>query len=79
VNSSHHQSVGRLARALRVTGRSEDGVVEAMELAPEALGWLPYLVAVQYHPERLVDRHEEHLNLFRSFTRACARHRKKKL
>lgn len=77
VNSSHHQAVNRVAGALRVTARSNDGVVEGMEFAPAAMGWLPYLVAVQYHPERLTDRYEEHLNLFRSFAHACARHRRK--
>ena len=79
VNSSHHQAVARVAGALRVTARSSDGVVEGLEFAPSAMGWLPYLVAVQYHPERLTDRYEEHLDLFRSFTRVCAQHRGKKL
>ena len=77
VNSSHHQAVDRVAGPLRVTGRSSDGVVEALELQPSARGWLPYLVAVQYHPERLVNRHREHLNLFRSFALACVRGERK--
>ena len=79
VNSSHHQAVDRVAAPLRVTARGRDGVVEGLELQPAALGWLPYLVAVQYHPERLAERHAEHRELFVSFTRACARQSRKKL
>lgn len=71
VNSSHHQAVDRAADALRVTGRSADGVVEVMELAASAAGWLPYLIAVQFHPERLVVAHPEHAEIFRSFILAC--------
>jgi putative glutamine amidotransferase len=73
VNSSHHQSVARVARPLRVTGVSRDGVVEGLELAPDARGRLPYLLAVQFHPERLFARHAEHLELFKTFVRACRR------
>lgn len=73
VNSSHHQSVDRVAKSLRVTAVSRDGVVEGMELAPAAAGRLPYLLAVQFHPERLFARHAEHLELFKTFVRACRR------
>lgn len=73
VNSSHHQAVDRVAAALRVTGRSADGVVEALEFAPEAADWLPYLLAVQFHPERLVRAHREHGRIFSSFVSACRR------
>ena len=47
VNSAHHQSVEPVGRDLRVTARSEDGVVEAMEHTA-----LPILT-VQFHPERI--------------------------
>ena len=72
VNSSHHQAVARLAGKLRITAASSDGVVEAMELADNATDLLPYLLAVQFHPERLFARHAEHLELFKSFVRACS-------
>lgn len=70
VNSTHHQSVGRVAKPLRATARSSDGVIEALEL--KTSGVLPYLLAVQFHPERLVDRYKEFLQLFRSFVWSCA-------
>lgn len=72
VNSTHHQAVGRLARELQATAVSADGVIEAVELAPNATRRLPFLLAVQFHPERLYERHPEHFRLLRAFTRACA-------
>jgi putative glutamine amidotransferase len=71
VNSSHHQAVGRVAEPLLVTGTSPDGVIEALELKPERSGWLPYLLAVQFHPERLFDRYGNFLEMFRGFIQAC--------
>ncbi|MGZ8899308.1 MAG: gamma-glutamyl-gamma-aminobutyrate hydrolase family protein [Limisphaerales bacterium] len=75
VNSSHHQAVDQVAKPLRVTGRAPDGVIEAMELRSEDADLMPYLIAVQFHPERLTRGHPEFLKLFRSFTEACAAHR----
>jgi putative glutamine amidotransferase len=46
VNSFHHQAVGRLAPGLRAAAHSGDGVVEAVE------GDGPFLVGIQWHPER---------------------------
>ena len=78
VNSSHHQSVDRVARALRVTAQSNDGVVEALELSVGVKNKLPWLLAVQFHPERLAKHHPEHHNIFTSFVRACALNAKSK-
>ena len=73
VNSSHHQAVGRVAKPLRATAVSSDGVVESLELAATAAHWSPYLLAVQFHPERLCARIAAHLKLIESFTAACRR------
>ena len=71
VNSSHHQAVEKVAKALRVTAVSDDGIIESLELASEARGMFPWLLAVQFHPERLFRRHAAHLRLFREFIEAC--------
>lgn len=76
VNSSHHQAVARIASDLRATAISQDGIVEGMELARHAQGLLPWLLSVQFHPERLFRKHAEHLKLFQSFVRACSRMRR---
>lgn len=46
VASEHHQAVRRVAPALRVTSRSDDGVVESVELPGRRL-----TVGLQWHPE----------------------------
>ncbi len=56
-NSLHHQAIDKVGEGLVITATSEDGVVEAVER--------PGLVAVQWHPERLIDFDPIQLNLFR--------------
>jgi putative glutamine amidotransferase len=46
VKSYHHQAVDELGDGLRVTARSGDGIVQAIELEGAAFG-----VGVQWHPE----------------------------
>ena len=66
-NSLHHQAVKEPAPGLAVAARSGDGVVEALE-AQEG----PFLLAVQWHPERLKSPGAR--RLFRAFiTHAAAR------
>jgi len=79
VNSTHHQAVAEPAEPLSVAGRSDDGIIETMQLKPEAAGLLPFLLSVQFHPERLADRYAEHRAIFAAFTRACTLNCKKKL
>lgn len=76
VNSTHHQAIGKVASGLKVTARAADGVIEATELCKPIL---PYYLSVQFHPERLIWRHPEFLEMFRSFTAACAINRKRQL
>ena len=71
VNSSHHQSVLAPGRNLRVTARAADGVIEAMELMPAgATRGEPWVMAVQWHPERMVETDALALALFRSLVAA---------
>jgi len=73
VNSTHHQAVAQVAGPLRAVARSPDNVVEGLEFKPEAAGCLPFLLSVQFHPERLAERAREHRALFLAFIRACGR------
>lgn len=50
-NSLHHQAIDRPGDGLRVVGRAEDGVVEAVEWDGD--DW--WMVGVQWHPEELDD------------------------
>jgi putative glutamine amidotransferase len=73
VNSSHHQAVLKPAEPLMAVARSSDGIVEAMELKPGASKRMSFLLAVQFHPERLAEKFAEHRAIFSSFVKACAR------
>jgi putative glutamine amidotransferase len=64
VNSRHHQAVADPGGA-RVTARSDDGVVEAVELTGAR-----FAIGVQWHPESLDAEHRH--RLFGAFVRACA-------
>ena len=47
VNSTHHQGIHQLGRALRVGAKAPDGVVEAIETTDEE--W--FCIGTQWHPE----------------------------
>ena len=79
VNSTHHQAVGRVAAPLQVIARSDDGVVESMQLKPNRVRVSPFLLSVQFHPERLTDRYLEHRAIFVAFTQACVLHRERRI
>ena len=65
VNTSHHQAIEQLGRGLRVVARAPDGVIEAVEGTGDA-----FLLGVQWHPERLLDRSEQ-VRLFEAVAEAA--------
>ncbi len=68
VNSMHHQSVNRIGRGLRPVAWAADGVVEGLDLEDRGR----FVVAVQWHPEELVTRHEHARRLFEAVVREAA-------
>lgn len=72
VTSTHHQFVKDLAPGFQATAESvEDGVVEGIEYPKH-----PFLVAVQWHPERMYRDHAEHRALFEALVAATGKARR---
>ena len=67
VNSTHHQAVERVAARFRVTACAPDGIIEAMEAGEGGR----FLMAVQWHPERIFGESEISLAVLRRFIEAC--------
>lgn len=65
VNSFHHQCVSRVAPGFKVTARSLDGVVEAIESPTHS-----FAVGVQFHPEGMWEKDPLFLKLFTALTSA---------
>jgi putative glutamine amidotransferase len=66
INSSHHQSILEPGRDLRVVARAEDQVVEAVEWTGNG----PWVLGVQWHPERMADKDPLARDLFRTLIEA---------
>jgi putative glutamine amidotransferase len=67
VNSHHHQAVADPGRGVLASAWASDGVIEAIEIEDR-----DFAIGVQWHPERLADRHRR--SLFGGFVEACRRH-----
>ena len=63
-DSTHHQAIKRLGNGLKDTAHTEDGIIEAVEWKD-----YPFLVGVQWHPERMIDA-PHHLALFKALIKA---------
>ncbi len=68
VNSTHHQSVKDLGEGLKISAYSQDGIIEAIESASKDA---QFILGVQWHPEALVVKHREFLELFNYFIEKC--------
>jgi putative glutamine amidotransferase len=75
VSTYHHQAVDVVAPGLKVTARSEDGVVEALEW--DVAAGHPFLLLVQWHPERMTPVDDPFAkNLLEAFLGAMQQRRK---
>jgi putative glutamine amidotransferase len=66
VNSLHHQGIKALAASLKAVAYAPDGIIEAIELPGH-----PFGMAVQWHPEWLMDD-ESVRRLFKAFVDAAS-------
>ena len=69
VNTSHHQALDRVASGLRIAARAHDGTIEAVETVETDR----FLLAVQWHPERIWQESEISRRLFEELVQAAAR------
>lgn len=68
VNSFHHQSIKNVSHEFRITARSYDGIIEAIEAKNKK-----FVIGVQWHPEALVMNYQEFIKLFKEFVDAAKR------
>ena len=60
----HHQAIERLGESMVVTGRADDGTIEAAEL--DTARWI---VGTQWHPEDTASTDDQHQRLFDELVR----------
>lgn len=66
VNSMHHQAINQVGKDLKVTAKSADGYIEAIELKNH-----PFCIGVQWHPEHMSQRSDEQRKIFTAYVSAC--------
>ena len=73
--SHHHQGVDRLGEGLAVTGRSPDGLIEAIEriVADPQDMRAAWMLGVQWHPEETAERDPSQQALFDALARRADR------
>lgn len=66
INSFHHQAIAKLGDGLEVLAKTEDGIVEAIQLREHS-----FLYAVQWHPEMMTARgNKEMQEIFEALIKA---------
>ncbi|MBL6784698.1 MAG: gamma-glutamyl-gamma-aminobutyrate hydrolase family protein [Rickettsiales bacterium] len=65
VNSSHHQAINKLAPNFIESAKSDDGIIEAIEINDKN----KFVIGVQWHPEYNVT--EADAKIFKTFIKSC--------
>ena len=75
VNSNHHQAIDKLSKELRPSGYTRDGIIESFEW--KDVSFKSWLLAVQWHPERLEEDHPLSGPIAKEFIEAAKKYKKK--
>ena len=67
VNSIHSQAIDNMADIFKVTAKSKDNIIEAMEYKNKDA----FIKSYQFHPEKLIDDDEKFLQLIGDFVSSC--------
>lgn len=73
VTSNHHQAIEKPAPGIRIVAWSADSIAEAIEWADPMAK--PFLMAVQWHPERMDTQNPLSMPLVRTFLKAAHEYR----
>src|SRR3989338_3116596 len=76
VNSTHHQSIKKIGKGLKISSVAEDGVIEAIEFACSERSKSngdDFIVGVQWHPERIYLKDVCSKNIFTEFIKEANR------
>jgi putative glutamine amidotransferase len=76
VTTNHHQAIEKPAPGIRIVAWSTDSIAEAMEWTDPA--GKPFLMAVQWHPERMDISSPLSMPLMNAFLEAAITFRKQK-
>lgn len=74
VNSYHHQGIKQLSQSFSAVGWSPDGLIEAIE----SIDTHKKIVAVQWHPEWMIEKRPEMQTLFEAFVQVVTDDRQRK-
>ncbi|WP_125154326.1 gamma-glutamyl-gamma-aminobutyrate hydrolase family protein [Clostridium rectalis] len=70
VNSWHHQAISSIGKNMKVTAKSIDGIIEAVE----SLDGL--IMGIQWHPELLFKKHRKQLSIYKYLINQCIKIKK---
>lgn len=67
VNSNHHQAVRNVPSSFKISGKTSDGIIEAIESKEHY-----FVLGLQWHPEHMASAGDQvSKKIFRSFLQAC--------
>lgn len=72
-NSFHHQALRTVPDSMTVVATTEDGVIEGVVVPKMTFG-----LGVQWHPEMLADKHEDHAKIFDALVQAAETYQAKR-